>query len=231
MHIQKIIINFLKNRIKKRKKAVLILSGGDSPIKLYKSISKFNLNWSKVIGHLLDERNVGLNNKFSNYNLLKKNLKINNAHTINLLSLRNIYKKNKKKEEMIKLFKKSKPLAILGMGDDGHYASIFSNSKLFKKLIDINNKPDLLSVEKNGLPKLRRTTMNLSMILMSYKIILILNTKTKKKIFLKAYNQEHRYSISSLIKNASKKLIIYDYKRLYKFSDFVKKFKIKTKSL
>ena len=130
MQIQKTIINFLTNRIKKGKKPVLILSGGDSPINLYKSISKFNLNWSKVIGHLLDERNVGLNNKFSNYNLLKKNLKINKAHNIKIFSLLSIAKDNKKKKAMINLFKNSKPLAILGMGNDGHYASIFSNSKI-----------------------------------------------------------------------------------------------------
>ena len=99
MQIKKKIINFLTNRIKKGKKPVLILSGGDSPINLYKSLSKFSLNWSKVIGHLLDERNVGLNNKFSNYNLLKKNLKINKAHNIKIFSLLSIAKDNKKKKQ------------------------------------------------------------------------------------------------------------------------------------
>jgi 6-phosphogluconolactonase len=232
MQIQKTIINFLTNRIKKGKKPVLILSGGDSPINLYKSISKFNLNWSKVIGHLLDERNVGLNNKFSNYNLLKKNLKINKAHNIKIFSLLSIAKDNKKKKAMINLFKNSKPLAILGMGNDGHYASIFSNSKILNKLTDIHNKPDVLSVEKNGTPKLKRTTMNLSMILMSYKIILILNTRTKQKVFIKACHQKHyKFSIRTLIKNAHKKLIIYDSIKLYRFNDFIKKFKIKTKNL
>ncbi len=101
------------------------------------------------------------------------------------------------------------------MGEDGHYASIFSHSKLFKKLINTNSPPRILITERIGNPKVKRATMNLSMILLSKKIYLILNSKKKLKLFYNAVKEKdhHKYSIYSLIEKTKKKLIIFDGKK------------------
>ena len=43
------------------------------------------------------------------------------------------------------------------MGNDGHYASIFTNSKLFKKLVNTNISPRYLVTEKIGHPKVNES--------------------------------------------------------------------------
>ena len=63
-------------------------------------------------------------------------------------------------------------MSLIGIGDDGHFASIFSGSKNYHNLIDIKKKPNFYQTESLGNPKVKRITMNLSMILNSEKIIL-----------------------------------------------------------
>ena len=60
--------------------------------------------------------------------------------------------------------------------------------------------------------------MNLSMILLSKKIYLILNTKHKLKIFKKAIKEKsyNKFSIYSLFKYSKNKLIIFDGKKFKK---------------
>ena len=96
------------------------------------------------------------------------------------------------------------------MGNDGHYASIFIKSKKYSLLTDTSQPPNFYTVESIGKPKLRRITMNLSMILLSSKIYLILNNKNKIQLFKKAkkLKNTNAYAICSLIKNAKKINII-----------------------
>ncbi len=216
-----ILTTHIKKYIKKNKNVNLILSGGNSPLKYYRLLSKEKLNWEKINFFFIDERNVDINSKYSNFKKINKIFKKNILqHKLKPLNKKFLSEKllNKK----IFLLKKYKTISIIGMGNDGHYASIFSNSKKFKKLININLKPNILSTEKIGNPKVKRFTMNLSMILLSSKIFLILNNQKKIILFKKAikFKNEKIYPIYSLIKKAKNRILIFDGKRLKKIKDF-----------
>ena len=71
----------------------------------------------------------------------------------------------------------------MGMGADCHIASIFQNSNKYKQLIDLKVKPSYVLTEKIGKPKMKRITMNIKMIGLSSKIIIVLNNKSKQRLF------------------------------------------------
>ena len=194
--------------IKRFKKINLILSGGRSPIKEYEKLFKKKLNWENVSLFLLDDRLVRTNDKRSNYYNINRILEKNNLHN-KLCSINKYYLNKTKINQISKKLQKKKTIAVLGMGNDGHYASIFRESKKYKLLTNILKKPYFYRVEPLGKPKVSRVTMNLSMILLSSKIYLILNNKTKRNLFnhAKKFKDCDRYSICSLLQNR-KKIII-----------------------
>ena len=226
MKVEKFISSFVEQSIKKKNLCNLILSGGKSPIGLYKLIVKLKLNFEKINLTLLDERVVKKKSKHLNYNLIKKIFKNKKVNIFNLL----IEFKNNSTNKIIKKYNKSSPLLITGIGKDGHFASIFYNSRMYNKLINLKERKKFIQVEKIGKPFVPRITMNLSLILCSKKILIILNSKIKKKIFYKAIsdNLKYRLPISVLIHCAKNKIMIYDGKELMKCNDFIKKNNIKT---
>lgn len=226
MKVENFITNFVKQSIEKKDLCNLILSGGKSPIGLYKLISKLKLNFKKINLTLLDERIVKKKSKHLNYNLIKKIFKNKKINIYNLL----IEFKNFSTDKIIKEYDKSIPLTIAGIGKDGHFASIFYNSRKYNKLINLKEKKNFLKIEKISKPFVARITMNLSLILCSKKILIILNSKLKKKVFCKAINDnlKYRLPISVLIHHAKNKLMIYDGKELMKYRDFIKKNNINT---
>ena len=70
--IKEFISFFKKILIQKRKKNTrlsFVLTGGTSPINLYKELSKIKIDWSNVDFFFSDERYVSNTSKNSNYNL------------------------------------------------------------------------------------------------------------------------------------------------------------------
>lgn len=205
------ILNDIYKFILKNKRVNLVLAGGKSPLNLYKRLFAKKLDWKKVNLFLSDERIAGSNNKYSNLFNIKKQLSKKNKYLIHPLNKSSVRSKNSKR--IFKMIKNSKTISILGMGNDGHFASIFASKKNYNKLININDKPGVFITEKVGLPKLKRVTLNLSGILLANKIYLIINNKTKKKMLLKSLKDKNNLiPITHLIKNAKKKLFIYNKK-------------------
>ena len=209
--------NFINSTPKKKGYVNIIISGGSSPLKLYNYIIKQKLNWDRVKFSLLDERLVNNNSKFSNYNNIKKIFKKNKK--INFINLLNCYK-NKKINSLIESYSKNKSLIIAGFGDDGHFGSIYQNSKYYKLLISKKEKKNIIKVEKNGDPFVERLTMNFSLIKNMKNIVIVLNNEKKIRLF-KYYtkkNNKNNTTIKNLVRLFKKKILIYKNKKLSKLS-------------
>ena len=152
---------FLK---KKNDKINIIISGGKTPLNYYRSLSKKKLNWQNINLYLLDERLVNKNSNFSNYKNIKSCFKGNKIALNHIKPLSKNYLKSKNLKNIISQFKKFKTVAIVGMGNDGHFASIFFKSKNFRIQISRNKKPSYFLTEKLGTPKIERISMNLIII-------------------------------------------------------------------
>src|SRR3989344_4984524 len=117
--------------INRGKRAVLGLSGGSTPRAIYEALGQENLDWSKVWVFLVDDRYINADDPKSNQFLLRSTL-LKHAPipesqiifpdtTLPYEKCIDLYEKHLKD-----LFKKNPAdLVTLGLGPDGHIASLF----------------------------------------------------------------------------------------------------------
>jgi len=176
----------LNKKINKSKRFTFVLTGGKSPIKLYKALSKTKrIEWKKVDFFIGDERYVKENSKYSNINLCKKYFLNSSKISSKQIFKISIHNKSIKKdtvnyENKIKKYFLNKKvifdIVLLGIGNDGHIAS------LFKKNIDKRNKKMVDHVNKK---KISRITLTIRCINNSNAIFLWAPGKIKSIIIKK----------------------------------------------
>lgn len=120
--------------------ASLVVSGGRSPIAFFEALSVHQLEWKKVQISLADERWVDSNDPDSNEGLLRRYLLRNAAAEAELLGL---YQSAESLEEAarqagrtLEQLRRPIDVLVLGMGNDGHTASLFPDSPLLMQGLD-----------------------------------------------------------------------------------------------
>ena len=120
----------LQNAINSKGSACLLLSGGSTPSGVYMRLSQKELDWQKVNVGLVDERFVNADSPYSNFKLIGETLLQNHAKVATLWPMvvdETDYVKNLSKiEETYRIFT-DPDVCLLGMGPDGHTASLFPN--------------------------------------------------------------------------------------------------------
>ena len=200
MNIVKLISDRLNSSIENEGSASLVVSGGSSPIRIYEELSNIDISWSRVFLTLVDDRFVDPDHKDSNQKLLYNHFIKNKAKDIKFFPLtKNFLKKTN--------FKKPFDITLLGMGEDGHFASLFPDMIIDNDAFDLNESPKILITPPQGNPYLPRITMNLSLIMKSINIVLLIKGKSKQDIFNKAKKDEN-LPIHYLIKNRNKNFFV-----------------------
>ena len=200
MNIVKLISDRLNSSIENEGSASLVVSGGSSPIRIYEELSNIDISWSRVFLTLVDDRFVDPDHKDSNQKLLYNHFIKNKAKDIKFFPLtKNFLTKPN--------FKKPFDITLLGMGEDGHFASLFPDMINDNDAFDLNESPKILITPPQGNPYLPRITMNLSLIMKSINIVLLIKGKAKQDIFNKAKKDED-LPIHYLIKNRNKNFFV-----------------------
>ncbi len=107
----------------------LAVSGGRSPIPLFEQLAVAELDWPKVNVLLVDERYVPPEHDDSNEGLVRRHLLTGRAAHAHFLGL---YRPGASIAQAVEAANDEfRPidLAILGMGDDGHTASLFPGAR------------------------------------------------------------------------------------------------------
>ncbi|WP_191487322.1 6-phosphogluconolactonase [Pseudomonas sp. FEN] len=121
----------LRNAIAARGVATLVVSGGRSPVAFFQSLVKQELDWSRVVVSLADERWVPVEHADSNAGLLKRYLLQGPAAKARFIGLYNAAANLEAAAEQADRLLAELPaidVLVLGMGDDGHTASLFPGS-------------------------------------------------------------------------------------------------------
>lgn len=126
----------LRTELQTRNHASLAVPGGTTPAPFFEQLNQVELAWDKVKVTLTDERLVDENHERSNARLLKNSLLKNRTSAATFIPL---YSHDTLAgTEMIAPLK---PLTVvvLGMGTDGHTASLFPNASELANALDPNN--------------------------------------------------------------------------------------------
>ena len=184
MDVIELITKNLSSSINKYQNASIAVPGGTSPIKIFNELSKQKLDWSKVQITLVDDRLVDPDNDHSNQKLINEYLLKNDAKKSKFFPLN----KNLIKDDNFKI-----PLdvCLLGIGNDGHFASLFPNMINNTNMLDPKSKLSIDEVKANGNPFVPRISMNLPLILSSNLIILLIKGKLKQEVLREAYNNKN----------------------------------------
>ena len=109
--------------------ATLAVSGGRTPKALFNTLSDTDLPWSSIVITLIDDRWVPEDHKDSNEGMVKRELLINKAKEATFIGLYSdtdsAASSAKEANEKLKVASFPIDVAILGMGNDGHTASLF----------------------------------------------------------------------------------------------------------
>ncbi|KTD65855.1 6-phosphogluconolactonase [Legionella shakespearei] len=120
--------NILCEAIALRDHAYLVVSGGKTPVELFKLLAQTPLPWDKVTVTLADERCVKADDADSNERLVKDFLLQHHAEKARFISLYDGQSDSANHLDTVESNIASLPTfdaVILGMGEDGHTASLF----------------------------------------------------------------------------------------------------------
>jgi len=181
----------LQQAISLKGKASIAVSGGSTPKGFFKVLSNKDIDWAKVTITLVDERWVDIHSDDSNTRLVHENLLQNKACTAKFFHLKQ--GEDLCDETLADLNVAANNILlpldvlILGMGEDGHTASLFPCSAQIKQGLDINNKNALMKVGPTTAPY-QRITFSFASLSQSKNIFLHLCGENKKQVFVKALN-------------------------------------------
>lgn len=192
------IADLIIETIDNKNHAVMAVSGGKSPMPLFAKLSNTELPWEKVTIVLVDERNVDTKNTDSNENLVRTHFLQNKAQKAKFIGLMQhdsnlILQKANSNIPII-------DIAILGMGNDGHTASIFPDCPEFEYAIDSSNPYNYIFTNPIS-AKYQRITLTLNALKKISHLILSISGAEKHEILTEAQKIENKnYPISYLIK-------------------------------
>jgi 6-phosphogluconolactonase len=140
--------------------ATLVVSGGRSPVAFFQSLAEQSLDWSKVVISLADERWVPVEHADSNAGLLQRFLLQGPVAKAKFLGLYNVAQSQEEAAEAADLALAELPpidVLILGMGDDGHTASLFPRSPNLSEALELEGERRCLPMLAPSVPHQRLT--------------------------------------------------------------------------
>lgn len=141
--LQEECVKALQEAVQARGKASLMVSGGSSPGPLYEKLSQAELDWSAISVALVDERWVEPGHDKSNESLVVNTLLKNNAAKASLTGMKNAAERPAEGlaecEANYQKLPQPFDLTLLGMGNDGHTASLFPHAEGLEKALDLNS--------------------------------------------------------------------------------------------
>ena len=192
----------LATAIAERGKASFVVPGGSSPFGIFSALvngdySAF-VNWSKVTITLVDDRLVPNDHQDSNHKLIRSQLLVGPVAAAQLLPLT--------ADGFDKKIDLPFDVMLLGMGSDGHFASLFP-SMVGKAAMTLSTVPAIIETGPQGNPLWPRISMNLSMILRSRLVVLLVRGPGKKDV-LDAAKTDRSLPVHHLISQTVKSVQI-----------------------
>ncbi len=184
------------NAVAARGEASIALSGGRTPIPMFQALSSKALPWDNMTVSLVDDRWVPPTHKDSNEALLIKHLLASNPNRTHFIGFWkpdcDAYSAVPLCNESFSGLPEALDCAVLGMGNDGHTASIFPESEQLQNALDTTD--TCCAVTPSTAPH-DRMTMSAHKLLASRKRILHLKGEDKLETLKSAVMDDDIHSM------------------------------------
>ncbi len=190
------ILEISKDKITEQGRCSVVLSGGLTPQGLYASMAaayRDQLDWKRIHFFMLDERCVSTDSPRSNYKMIE----LSGMPTINVHRIKTDVEDPRKAAELyereIKDFFNLETgelphfdLVLLGLGEDGHVASLFPGHPALKEKDSF-----VVAVKAAKVPE-KRVTLTLSVINNAAQVIFLVSGPSKAGILKKVLLEERQ---------------------------------------
>ena len=153
-------------------RCTLALAGGSTPRPVYAALARAPLPWQRVNVLATDERLVSTAHRDSNARLFRETLLVDAAAPARLLPLT---------ATTLSSHPGVFAATLLGMGADGHFASIFPHATNRAAALDLSTSQDLFTVVTAASPY-ARLTLSLARLLRSRLLLLLIFGEDKRAV-------------------------------------------------
>lgn len=191
--------------------ASLVVSGGSTPGPCFDLLSMESLDWPRVTVVPSDERWVAADHPASNEGLIRKRLLKGNAASGRVLPFFragiDAALAPRQIEQDFARVRQPFSATLLGMGEDGHFASLFPDYDGLQKALDPGSKAACVLVQTAVSPHLR-ISLTLSALINSQYIVLLIFGEAKRLVFEAAKAGDCKYPIEALLQHCRKPLTV-----------------------
>ncbi len=181
--------NALSDQLNAAGMSSIAVSGGQTPKALFDQLSSVELDWGRITVTLTDERWVADDHPDSNERMVKQHLLKNRATPATFIPLKTAYKTAEGGQFALDVTLQEKlpviDFVVLGMGGDGHFASLFPNTEALQNGLNTSGSLLCLATQSPVAPK-ERMSLTLSMILKAKKIYLLITGDDKLRVVRRA---------------------------------------------
>ncbi len=179
----------LVEAIRRNGKASLLVSGGSTPKPLFEKLRCIDLPWEQVSIGLCDERWVPSDHQDSNEQFVKAHLLQDNAAKARFIGMyrEGVSPDAAQKECTETLEKELYPfdVVILGMGTDGHTASLFPGNERLDEALDLHNSSLCIAIKPTTAPH-ERMSLTRAAILSAKHLYLHFEGQEKRVVYNEA---------------------------------------------
>jgi 6-phosphogluconolactonase len=206
------IVDALARRLDAQGEASVVVSGGTSPAGVFEVLARTSLAWPDVHVVLSDERWVPPDHEDSNEKLVRETLLAGEARDASLLP---VYKQGVAIEERCseineELLQAPFPFAsaLLGMGEDGHFASLFPDADNLREGLDVDSRQLCIPVQTAASPH-PRVSLTLSALSRSDEIVLLIFGDAKRDVYEAARTSTNGTPVSHLLRQKRAPVYVY----------------------
>ncbi len=206
------VAKILSDAVRQQGYATLVVSGGSTPKPFFHALRDKDLPWEHITITLADERFVPVSSDDSTEKLVREHLLHKDAKFISLAPEntsetvgQGAHRLNEELSHLPSLF----DVVVLGMGDDGHTASLFPNHPDLKD--GLESKAMCIAVRKSPKPPAERISLTASAIMDAKHLFLHITGDKKREVYQTAEtsNDANAYPISAFINQPERPLVTY----------------------
>ena len=189
-----------------RSSVLIGLAGGSTPMAAYADFAQAKLPWQQLQFVLIDERFVPITDKQSNEGNISQafaniKTKIGGWHGL-YIHAEKVEQSAVQANEQVKKLDAAIDIVIIGMGTDGHIASLFVESADYSSAMDVNSTQAVLPIRFDQVEKkIDRLSFTLAELLKAKKMLICITGSEKRSVLESSLNgNQPEYAVAQLLK-------------------------------